>query len=305
MSLTSHLDNPSQSPIGRFFQEHFAFTVRLTKDANRQLREASLVVPVEHPWPYSQIGMALDYRIRYSFAITPHRELVAWQGARFLLHAATPGEPSYSLAVIEAFFEGLQAALEQIQPVGRLLDKEAEQLLARYCFLLGLLEEPFRSGRYHESLLMVPAPRQRLEDLLAIPQQIWIDDLCNLSRLFYNTQAHLLSRPHLLNPTFAGSIDVGGADADIIVDGCLIDIKTTKQSKADAAWIRQLAGYLLLDYHDTYRLNAVGLYFARHGILLSWPAEHFIQMLTGESGVSVATLRQEFQDLIGNRLPRK
>lgn len=301
MSLTSHLDNPSQSPIGRFFQERFAFTARLTKDANRQLRETQLAVPVNHPWPYSQIGMALDYRIRYSFAITPHRELVAWQGAQFLLHAVAPGELFYSLAVIEAFFEGLQATLEQVQPVGRLLDKEAEQLLARYCFLLGLLEEPFRSGRYRESLLMIPAPRQHLDDLLAIPQQIWIDDLCGLSRLFYNTHAHLLSRPHLLNPIFAGSTDVGGADADIIIDGCLIDIKTTKQSKVDAGWIRQLAGYLLLDYHNEYHLHSLGLYLARHGVLLSWPVEHFVQTLTGDPSISVAALRQEFQEFIGKK----
>ncbi|HEU5378838.1 MAG TPA: hypothetical protein VFV38_25725, partial [Ktedonobacteraceae bacterium] len=136
-------------------------------------------------------------------------------------------------------------------------------------------------------------------------QQIWIDDLCNLSWLFYHTHAHLLSRPHLLNPTFAGSTDVGGADADMIVDGCLIDIKTTKQSKVDPRWLRQLAGYLLLDYRDEYHLHSVGLYLARHGVFLSWPVEYFIQTLTGDPEISVTALRQEFQNLIGEKHPRK
>lgn len=336
MSLTSHLANPTQSPIGRFFRERFAFTARLTKDANRQLRETQPILPAEHPWPYSHIGMAFDYRIRYSFAITPCQDLVAWHGAQFLLNvperltiqlkllglssdeSTLPDTklieikepdaiygPYYSLEVIEAFFETLQTTLEKVQPVGRLLDTESEQVLARYCFLLGLLEEPFRTSRYREGMLMVPAPHQSLAELLAISQQSWIDDLCALFRLFYNRQAHLLSRPSVLNPTFAGSTDVGGADADLIVDGCLIDIKTTKQSAVDSEWIRQIAGYLLLDYHDIYRLNSVGLYLARHGMLLSWPVEHFVQTLTGESNITVATLRQEFQDLIGDKLPQK
>ncbi len=332
MSLTSHLASPTQSPIGRFFRERFALTNRLTKDANQQLRETQPILPPEHAWPYSHIGMALDYRIRYSFAITPSQELVAWRGAQFLLNpsdqlkmqlktpgfsssklvlskgaSVEPGMPSdtdelyYSFEVIEAFFETLQMILEKVQPVGRQLDAESEQVLARYCFLLGLLEEPFRSNRYRQGMLMAPAPRQSLEDLLAIPQQPWIDDLCALSGLFYNKQAHLLPHPSLLNPTFAGSLDVGGADADLIVDGCLIDIKTTKQSTLDPEWLRQLAGYLLLDYHNQYHLQAVGLYFARHGILLSWPSEHFVQTLTGEPDISVAALRQEFQELIGRK----
>lgn len=320
MSLTSHLDDPVHSPIGRFFRQRFAQTIRLTKDTNRQLRQATPLLPPTHPWPYSHIGIALDYRIRYSFALTPSSELVAWQGAWGLLSAADKVKmsgplfermglavfpidaaivdmsegPFYSFDVIHAFFQSLERTLEQVQPVGRRLAGDAERQLARHCFILGLFEEPFRSSRYQEGPLMVPTPRRSLAELLAVPLDPWIDDLCALFNLFYDRYHFLLSRPHVLNPTFAGSGDVGGADADLIVDGCLIDIKTTKQSSVEADWLRQIAGYLLLDYEDRYQIQQVGLYMARHGLLLSWPTEQFLREMTGDTSVSVATLRQEF-----------
>jgi hypothetical protein len=39
----------------------------------------------------------------------------------------------------------LDALLARVQPVGRRLEPEAEQELARYCFVLALFEEVFRT----------------------------------------------------------------------------------------------------------------------------------------------------------------
>ena len=93
--------------------------------------------------------------------------------------------------------------------------------------MLGLFEEIYRSHRYLDGPLLFPVPRKCVDELLSIPEDAWVDDLCALSFLFYDKYSHLLSLPFTLNPTFVGSDDVGGADADLIVNGCLIDIKTT------------------------------------------------------------------------------
>ncbi|MGH2480861.1 MAG: hypothetical protein ACRDHW_14505, partial [Ktedonobacteraceae bacterium] len=69
--------------------------------------------------------------------------------------------------------------------------------------------------------------KRSVEELLALPAETWLDDLGALFNLFYSRHQYLLIRPRVLNPTFAGSGDVGGADADMVVDGCLIDIKTS------------------------------------------------------------------------------
>jgi hypothetical protein len=62
-------------------------------------------------------------------------------------------------------------------------------------------------------------------------------------------------------PVFTGSADIGGADADCIIDELLLDCKATvTATRLGNAEINQLAGYLLLDYDDQYGINRVGLY---------------------------------------------
>lgn len=71
----------------------------------------------------------------------------------------------------------------------------------------------------------------------------------------------------LFNPTFGkGSIVVGGADADLIADNTLIDIKTTKSFGCKAQHYNQIIGYYLLDkyQHDgVSKLEKLGLYFSK------------------------------------------
>ena len=64
----------------------------------------------------------------------------------------------------------------------------------------------------------------------------------------------------ILNPTFnEASRLVGGADADIIIDDILIDIKTVKYLKLSRPDFNQLIGY--------YILYKIGIYFSRYGYL--------------------------------------
>jgi len=280
--------------------------------------------------------MAIDYRIRYSFAITPSRHLIAWYGAPELAVKLWDSDDDvpfdwsdipegmgipmplgsnglfdevaqgpYPLKLIISFFDSLDATLQAIQPVGRRLELAEERVLARYCFVLGLFEEIYRSNRYLDGPLLVPAPRKNVDELLAIPEDAWVDDLCALSRLFYDKHSHLLSLPFTLNPTFVGSGDVGGADADLIVNGCLIEIKTTIGPKVDAKHLRQLVGYVLLDYDDARHIESVGIYMARQGELFTWPIADFLCQLTGDNTISLTQLRQEFRALFQTKQSRR
>jgi hypothetical protein len=201
--------------------------------------------------------------------------------------------------VAESFFESLDETLHTFQPVGRRLEPAEEQILARYCYVLSLFEEAYRnlSNAYQYSPLLIPNPKESVEELLALPQDAWIDDLCAMSWLFYDHYQHLLSLPSVLNPIFKGNGAVSGSDADLIVDGCLIEIKTSihPQIKANTLW--QLAGYILLDSHDTYQICSVGTYLPRQGELFQWSLDDFLHRLTGDEIVSLAQLRREFSIL--------
>lgn len=86
-----------------------------------------------------------------------------------------------------------------------------------------------------------------------------------------------------LNPTFGrGSSLVGGADADLIIDNTLIDIKVTKNLRLDRKHIDQVLGYYLLSLIGGVNSNPndrpienIGIYFARHGELWTIPLVEF------------------------------
>ncbi|GGP00094.1 hypothetical protein [Wenjunlia tyrosinilytica] len=81
-------------------------------------------------------------------------------------------------------------------------------------------------------------------------------------------------------PVFAGSNDIGGADADYILGGLLLDCKATKDPRRlGRGEIHQLAGYLLLDYDNEYGIDRVGLYLSRQGALITWPTAEFLRSL--------------------------
>src|SRR6266436_4002959 len=282
MSLTSHLRDPN-SPIGQFISQRFSQTSSLTKVTNKRLRDLSTTNPGFPTWVYSHLGMAIDYRIRYSFAITPSRHLIAWYGAPELAVKLWDSDDD-----VPFDWSDIPEGMGIPMPLGS----------------NGLFDEIYRSNRYLDGPLLVPAPRKNVDELLAIPEDAWVDDLCALSRLFYDKHSHLLSLPFTLNPTFVGSGDVGGADADLIVNGCLIEIKTTIGPKVDAKHLRQLVGYVLLDYDDARHIESVGIYMARQGELFTWPIADFLCQLTGDNTISLTQLRQEFRALFQTKQSR-
>lgn len=78
----------------------------------------------------------------------------------------------------------------------------------------------------------------------------------------------------LLNPTFGSASQlVSGADADIVLDETLIDIKTVKDPSLKPEYWRQLVGYAVLadlahdELEEMPRFSEVGIYFSRHGTL--------------------------------------
>ncbi|MFI9587829.1 hypothetical protein ACIHCQ_39900 [Streptomyces sp. NPDC052236] len=65
-----------------------------------------------------------------------------------------------------------------------------------------------------------------------------------------------------------------------MVDGLLLDFKSTRHPhvfRKDVAW--QLLGYLLLYTRDRFRIDTLGLYFTRSGVLATWPVEEYVDLL--------------------------
>ncbi len=133
------------------------------------------------------------------------------------------------------------------------------------------------------------------------PDDVSREDVEDLRRLISVAQEneHLFraSRACLLNPTFGpASGMVGGADADIILDETLIEIKTTANLKVDRNWVYQLIGYYVLSRIGGIdglgcaepaevmklerlmepRITRLGVYLARFGHMEVWNVDEIV-----------------------------
>lgn len=317
MSLTSELDK-RDSPVTRWFTERVSNIKPISEEWNVAVKAAPLIRPETDRRIPGTVGTAFDYRLRYWFAVTPLEDLVASAGMRQLSPNASPitsrrGAPDASLALrglapeesapvvalLADFAASLESTVAVVDPVGGLRDDAHEQLLCRHCYVLGLFEELFRAGPRIRSPLYELADGATVDDLLALPLQPWIDDLCALSAAFADHYSALAERPVVLNPSFAGSTEIGGADADLIVDGCLLDVKTTVDTKFTRTRVLyQLLGYTLLDQDDRYGIDAVGVYLSRQSLLLRWPLLPLWRSLLENDSVDLAELRSSFREAV-------
>ena len=316
MSLTAQLKD-KQSAVRRFFEERFPETRDVVQPANALLRGAETIRPCGSV-PWSTLGTALDYRARYCFEITPSDRLIAWQGAMQTSDEtiwwqitedgevglkARDGDPSLSKATIDDFFLELDDTLQQLQPSARRLARNEEELLGRYCVVLALFEECYRAGSFPQSPLFSIGKKPTVDELLNLAADNWVDDLCALAGLFVDSLEHRPFDDFVLNPTFEGSGDIGGADADVILDNCLLDIKSTVKAGIQKLWLYQLLGYVLLDYSDRFELSMVGFYMARQGKFMEWPIDNLLETLSAKHNRSLADLRGEFHHLLQESLP--
>ena len=106
-------------------------------------------------------------------------------------------------------------------------------------------------------------------------------DKTDLKRLFnlINDDVFSFQEKAFINPDFGkASRAIGGADADLILDDTLIDIKTSKNLVVEQDYLNQLIGYYLLSLiggvngdPNEKPIKNLGIYFSRHGILWKMP----------------------------------
>jgi hypothetical protein len=184
------------------------------------------------------------------------------------------GAPTPELA--DRRLEAAELAVAELRRLGGLAEPLSGPALERAadCALVcARLEQRFRIGDNRGYELRLPDPAVgvgvvggldgAIEAALASAETR--ADLVALLEAGLTDTADLYSADALaIDPSFALSGAVGGADADVIADGILIDTKTGKgRSLVSAKEIYQLIGYALLDIDDRYKITGVGIHALR------------------------------------------
>lgn len=222
---------------------------------------------------YNVTGTAFDYLLRFALEQRfpqQHQHPSTWV-AEYAAIFLTPSRKRKAQTLLNSTHQ-----LTQRYRAG----EDVAWELARACTVLAKLDLVYRSGWEDPTLLQVDEviARELLDLLSAVP---WENFVCTHT---------LLTNPHFGHASGA----VGGADADLLLDTTLIDIKTTQKAEVSLDELRQLAGYFLLgelgglwpSTTRTYDLGPedlspcgithLGLYYARHATLLTWPVEQIL-----------------------------
>lgn len=307
--LTAELRD-SKSPVTVFIKQRFPHL----KEVRRQYRDNVGALVVDSGGSNARtIGEAFDWAVRFLLHPQPSLTLALVGVARRypqLAHAANEMaqdlgiEPSSSAlgARLGTRFDGPTA--------GSATDEET---LIRGCWALALLTQVYRLGGIHPNsdLATLDVDRVRATDLLDLTPPAALEELHHLCTLARSALLPALADrkgPWVIGPTFEGS-KIMNADADLIADGLLIDLKAnlgdkradgTRRASLDATTLYQILGYLLLDFSDEFTIDYVGLYAARYGHLTTWHLPELLDELAGRS-VELAAERPAFAELLLGR----
>lgn len=250
------------------------------------LRKEILAPPLTNH--YSLIGTAFDYLLRFYLKyLNPKAITGLWVAEyapeRFLFakSALVIDGDKHRVDIEESFkrlsnkdrvlFKNIQEIIEQAKENYSTFLKtgEIDNNLIKSALLLAQLDPIFRALYVDENIGKVDSKD--------------IEDLKKLISII-NPKIFKARKICLLNPTFGKASElVGGADADLLIDGKLIDIKTTKFLKLERKIFNQLLGYYILSKISgignppcQLEIMELGIYFPRYGELYTFKIKDVI-----------------------------
>jgi hypothetical protein len=264
MSLTTFLKN-------RDVKEKFA---QQFPKPRFSLKKEILAPPITKH--YSLVGTAFDYLMRFYLKhLNPDAVTKRWVAQLSISH---PLSPLLKNVIIDATTHEVIEFTEtkDTQKAKHIIEKakivysnylssgEVTDELIESALLLAQLDPIFRAGFVDENIGTIDEGD--------------VADLRNLISIV-NPEAFRAQELCMLNPTFGeGSRLVGGADADLLIDDALIDIKTTKSLKLNRDYFNQIIGYYILfkiggvdNALYVPKVERIGIYYSRYGELYTIP----------------------------------
>lgn len=289
--------NDTSSPLRQFLGSEMP-NVADVRSSYRAAQPAvlSVVRPVRPDGgrpAWGTLGAAIDHRLRHALSGTNGRASGTVAAGIELARTPLVGRPApvcqRLYAVGLELLDEIDRLIAEHRPHDRsrpvLLPSDAEDRLSRACYAAALYEEIYRSGLVWPGTPLGDADATfGLDELLAQVPAYAVDDIVTVAGMadvgLNSVRSTTGPDDVLLGPTFAGSGDVGGADADWIADGLLVDVKaTSKPNTLSLVDVYQLACYALLDYDDHYEIARVGWYLARAGWFVTWDLDEFLRLL--------------------------
>ncbi|MFJ9369725.1 hypothetical protein ACIRRA_35650 [Nocardia sp. NPDC101769] len=296
-SLTGAIDDMA-SPLRQYFDQRYPNLEPV--QADYRARAGTLLVGCTGASP-GTLGAAFDYLLRFTC------------GAEYVPETAVFAEPIFHrpdhIAVVwelatlagHAYMRPLpENTLEIVARASWALALCAELYRNPFVFSNSPLAEPIRSDRFTTEALLALAPGDALTEM----RSLYLLALTELAEFLPDPSSAVA-----LGPTFAAS-QLCSADADLIVDGVLIEVKTRlgaanretgqRSDSLSLTDIYQIIGYALFDTTDTFSVHTAALYSARYGALHKWPLQQLLDTLA-DAPIDLAAERTHVWKLLGGQ----
>ena len=216
-----------------------------------------------------------------------------------------PDEPTLS-----ELFHRTRMYFAKHAQVGQLSRPSLEAGLARACWVLAAFKYAYRNDSMDHPLFRLfhldPPTATALHD--AADDEAIADPLALVRRLHESRALEQLRRlagdpppgrpwgiaaPVIFDHWDETTFILNGPDGSTLLQ--LTAVMTTKKKQQTQRRLWRLVSDAWLDQADTYRIRTVGFYFARQGLLVTWPLDALTGMLT--EGDNPQQARAEFTEL--------
>lgn len=235
----------------------------------------------------SRMGTAFDYALRLELMrVAPQAKSNRWvaESAAEILHARALEGNAQAVRVAKRALTRVKNARIFARKYRRAstVDDDSLRRLCDHALKLARLDPAYRAAYLGPDLV----GRNTEEDIEELRQLLRLTPIAALC----GTSVHL-------NPNFGElSTTVGGADADLLVDNRLIDLKTRSKERLTRDDIRQLLFYVMLANASHLGLNGpidtIQIYLSRHGSLATFPLGRSMKRLLRETGVLLEIARR-------------
>ncbi len=199
--------------------------------------------------------------------------------------------------------------IDEMRPWERDLNDEEWRELAGLCILLARFEQVDRApiqALAHQIPIWRKNGASRATLLHALSSPADRQDVEALGRAAVEDHEDIRRAKRVeLGPVFDQSAALGGADADVIYDGVLLDFKSGAAPGLigrNEAW--QLLGYLFADASDAYKITHVGFSALRRRTTRTWDVQDYINTLAGFPTMGVEHWRRDFVELLAENQGR-
>ncbi|MEO1374640.1 MAG: hypothetical protein AAFW70_10035 [Cyanobacteria bacterium J06635_10] len=289
MSLTSELKNP-ESPIRKWFDIKRSQTIdKIINHHNQVLSQSQIIIP-QQGTNFPVVGNAVCYAIRKYIAqkiddTNWHYTSLAWYGARHLqltplfdycINNNKKEDEAISLVIL--------AALEQVTRNSKQINPILQPFLGKNKIVNLLIEDEIKNN-------WIPTFKDInniIQEIPTIYRLIFNDELLKISSLNKNNDR---SNKVICNATFTLSEYLGGADAQIITNGTILNIKTSAKSRPFTYEnLLQQLSYCLLDSNNKYNIHTLTWVYTRHSAVFRYPVNKLFS--------DINQTRKDFEEII-------